>query len=81
MFTLFIFHTCSGTLRCLWKIRIFIRFSFSEVSQGRYWIAYIIKKFYWYCHKVWKVKMDLVKRLVTAMNEELPTVTVVFNFL
>ena len=34
------------------------------------------KVFCWFRHKVWKGKMDLVEKLVTAMNEELPIVTI-----
>ena len=32
--------------------------------------------FWWFCHKVWKGKMDLVENLVTAVNEKLPIVTI-----
>ena len=34
------------------------------------------KVFCWFCHKVWKGKMDLVEKLVTAMYEELPIMTI-----
>ena len=58
------------------NIRILIRSNFSEVSQGRHCIADITKNcFVGFCHKVWKGKMDLVEKLVTAMNGELPIVT------
>ena len=76
MFTLFIFHTCSGVLRCLWKIgilledrnfvilsfRILIRSDFSEVSQGRHCIADITKKcFVGFVTKFGKVKWIWLK--------------------
>ena len=32
--------------------------------------------FFWFCRKVLKGEMDLVGKLVTAMNEELPIVTI-----
>ena len=32
--------------------------------------------FCWFCHKAWKEKIDLVEKSVTAMNEELPIVTI-----
>ena len=58
-------------------IRILVRLNFSEVSQGRHCIADIRKKvFFWFCRKVQKGKMDLVGKLVTAMDEELPIVTI-----
>ena len=58
-------------------IQILIRANFSEVSQERHCIADIRKK----CivgsvSKFGKEKMDLVEKLVTAMNEELPIVTI-----
>ena len=56
------------------NIQILIRSNFSEVSQGRNCIAHFTKRvFFWFCHKVWKGKMGLFEKLVTAMNEELPT--------
>ena len=40
-------------------------------------VLLILKEvFCWFCHKVWEGKMDLVEKLVTAMNEELTIVTI-----
>ena len=51
------------------NIRILIRSTLSDVSQGKHYIADISKKvFCWLCHKVWKRRMDLVEKLVTAKN-------------
>ena len=32
--------------------------------------------FCWLCHKFWKRQIDLVAKLVRAMNKELPIVTI-----
>ena len=62
MFTLFIFYTCSGTLRCLWKIRIFVIINIrilihSNFSEVCHWIADITKKrFVCFVTKFWKEK-------------------------
>ena len=55
------------------NIQILIRLSFSEVSQGRIALLTLQKVFFWFCLKVWKGKIGLFEKLVTTMNEELPT--------
>ena len=55
------------------NIQILIRSNFSEVSQGRIALLALEKGFFWFCLKVWKGKMGLFEKLVTTMNEELPT--------
>ena len=54
------------------NIRIFLKF----LREGRHCMADITKKCWWFCHKVWERKMNLVEKLLTAMNEELPLVTI-----
>ena len=54
------------------NIRIFLKF----LREGRHCIADITRKCCWFCHKVWERKMNLVEKLLRAMNEELPIVTI-----
>ena len=54
------------------NIQIFLKF----LREGRHCIADITKKCCWFCHKVWERKMNLVEKLLTAMNKELPIVTI-----
>ena len=58
------------------NIRISIHSNFSEASHGRHCIVDITKKsFAGFVTKFGKEKWDLVEKLVTAMNEELPIAT------
>ena len=85
MFTFFIiFHICSSALRCLAKIRILLFWTFE------FWFVQIFLKFlrediallilqksvFWFCHKVWKEKMNLVEKQLWTKNDQLPIVTI-----
>ena len=54
------------------NIRLFLKF----LREGRHCIADITKKCCWFSHNVWGRKMNLVEKLLTAMNEELPIVII-----
>ena len=58
------------------NIQILIRSNFSKVSQGRHCIADITKSVFLVLSQSLGKKMDLVEKLVIAVNEGFPIVTI-----
>ena len=62
---------------CYSKHSSFDSFEFFWSFSGKTLHCWHYKKaFCWFCHKVWAGKMDLVEKLITAMNGELPIVAI-----
>ena len=55
------------------NIRILMKFFREDIA-----LLTSQKDVFWFCHKVWEGRIDLVQKLVTTLNEELLTVTTKF---